>query len=328
MDKIKKIKVAFIYKENNVFLLGNHFDNTYFHFFMEELRKDESIIVTDFPTKEIFDASILKNKFDIILLWNNYGGGMPNEILGIEDLKIPVISNCADPVEAKKAIKNHKKWKIDHYFHFYNKEMFYSLYPKNFKFKTIILGLDSSLYQNVKPFQERIKNKILLTGATGNTKFFSKIINDIRTPKWNAFRFYYLRTICSKLPYVDYTQTLQHKYVNDQYPKLLEQYSASIVAATYNPNIKYWENAAAGCLTFMEVSEKNNDAELLGFIDYENAIFINEENYKKRLQEFISNPNDPRWEEIAKKGRRHTLDNLNNDRSVESLIEVIEEVIH
>jgi hypothetical protein len=46
------------------------------------------------------------------------------------------------------------------------------------------------------------------------------------------------------------------------------------------------------------------------------------------LQEFISNPNDPRWEEIAKKGRRHTLDNLNNDRSVESLIEVIEEVIH
>ena len=322
MNNVKKIKIAFIYKENNVFLLGNHFDNTYFHFFMEELRKDESIIVTDFPTKEIFDASILKNKFDIILLWNNYGGGMPNEILGIEDLKIPVISNCADPVEAKKAIKNHKKWKIDHYFHFYNKEMFYSLYPKNFKFKTIILGLDSSLYQNVKPFQERIKNKILLTGATGNTKIFSKIINDIRTPKWNAFRFYYLRTMCSKLPYVDYTTTLQHKYVNDQYPKLLEQYSASIVAATYNPNIKYWENAAAGCLTFMEITKKNR-GEYLGYVDGETCIFINEDNYQEKFKEYLNDSDNPKWEKIATAGRKFTLKNLNNEKAVKDLIEIM-----
>ena len=63
MESIKKIKVAFIYKKSNNFLTGNHFDNTYFHFFMEELRKDERIIVTDFPTREIFDASILKNHF-------------------------------------------------------------------------------------------------------------------------------------------------------------------------------------------------------------------------------------------------------------------------
>jgi hypothetical protein len=322
MESIKKIKVAFIYKKSNNFLTGNHFDNTYFHFFMEELRKDERIIVTDFPTNEIFDASILKNNFDIILLWNNHGKGMPNEILGIQDLTIPVISNNSDFVWAKKAIKNHKKWKIDHYFDFVTKEMFYSAYPKNFKFKTIIYGLDPSLYENVKPFQERIKNKILLTGATGNTKFFSKIINDIRNPKWNAFRFYHLRTMCSKLSYVDYTTTLQHKYVNDQYPKLLEQYSASIVASSYSPNIKYWENAAAGCLTFMEITKKNR-GEYVGYIDGETCIFINEDNYQEKFKEYLNDINNPKWGKIAAAGREFTLNNLNNKKAVKDLIEIM-----
>ena len=322
MSVTKKIKIAFIYKENNVFLLGNHFDNTYFHFFMEELRKDERINVTDFPTKEKFDASILKDKFDIILLCNNTGEGMPNEIVGMEELKIPVISNNADFVWAKNAIKNHKKWNIEHYFDFVSKKMFYSSYPKNFKFKTIIYGLDPSLYQNLKPFQKRIKNKILLTGAIGNTKFFSKIINDIRTPKWNAFRFYHLRTMCSKLPYVDYTPTLQHKYVNDQYPKLLEQYAASIVATSYNPNIKYWENAAAGCLTFMEITKKNR-GEYLGYIDGETCIFINEDNYQERFKEYLNDIDNPKWEKIATEGRKFTLENLNNKKAVNDLIEII-----
>jgi len=322
MDISKKIKIAFIYKKNNVFLSGKHFDNTYFHFFMEELRKDKRITIIDFPTEEKFDASILKNKFEIILLWNNIGGGMPNEIEGMEELKIPVISNVADPVWAKKAIKNHKKWKIDHYFHFYNKEMFYSLYPKNFKFKTIILGLDASLYQNVKPFQNRIKNKILLTGAIGNTKILSRIINDIKTPKWNALRFYHLRTMCSKLPYVDYTTTLQHKYVNDQYPKLLEKYSASIVAASYNPNIKYWENAAAGCLTFMEITKKNG-GEYLGYVDGETCIFINENNYEEKFKEYLNDIDNPKWGKIANQGREFTLENLNNKKAVNDLIEII-----
>ena len=323
---MKKIRVAFIYKSSNVFLSGKHFDNTYYHFFMEALKRNESIEITDFPSETHFDTSVLRDKFDIILLWENSEFGMPNELIGIQDLDIPVISRVADPVHAPKSIKLHKKWKIDCYFWMCHEDFFYELYPRKFKYKTIIFGLESSLYQNVKPFNERIKNKILLTGAIGNTKFFSRIINDIRKPKWNAYRFYYLRTLCSKLPNVDYTPTLSHKYVNDMYPKLLEKYAGSIAAASYNPNIKYLENSAAGCLTFMEITKKNR-GDYFGYKDEETAIFIDQDNYREKINEFLSDPENPKWERIAKAGREFTLKNLNNDKAVNSLVELMSSLI-
>jgi len=322
----EKIRVAFIYHKNNIFLTGKHFDNTYYHFYMEALKRNPKIDVSYFCTEEEFDTKILKDKFDIIQLWGNTKFGMPNKLIGIKDLDIPVISCVGDPVDTKESIPLHEELKIDHYFHFYSKEFFYSLYPKSFKYKTIIFGLERSLYQNVKPFENRINNKILLTGAIGNTKLWSIIINDIKRPKWNAYRFYYLRTKCSKLPYVEYTATLNHKYVNDQYPKLLEKYATVIAATTYNPNIKYWENAAAGCLTFMEITKKNK-GEYLGYIDDETAIFINKYNYEDKFKKFLNDNNNPKWKKIAEKGRKFTLENLNNDKAVEGLIEIMESLI-
>ena len=64
----------------------------------------------------------------------------------------------------------HKKWKVDYYFHFWPEPFFHSILPKNYKYKSIIYGLETSLYKNVKPFDERIKNKILNSGAIGNPK--------------------------------------------------------------------------------------------------------------------------------------------------------------
>ena len=322
----EKMKIAFIYHKNNIFLTGKHFDNTYYNFFMKALKRNQLLKITDFPSETIFDASILKDKFDIILLWENSEFGMPKEIEGIQDLDIPVISRVSDPVRAPRSIKLHKKWKINYYYWMCHEDFFYELYPKEFKYKTIIYGLESSLYQNVKPFHERIKNKILLTGAIGNQKIFSRIINDIRKPKWNAFRFYYLRTLCSKLPYIDYFSTLSHKYINDMYPKLLEQYSSAITASSYSPNIKYLENSAAGCLTFMEITKKNK-GHYFGFKDEETAIFIDENNYQEKFNEFLSNPENPKWEKIAKAGRNYVLKNLNNDKAVDSLVELMTSLI-
>jgi hypothetical protein len=320
---MKKIKVAFIYHKDNIFLSGNHFDNTYYHFYINALKRNETLDVTYVPTGDIFDASGLKDKFDIILLWENSEFGMPNELVGLDELNLPVITKVSDPFRASKSIKLHKKWKIDHYFWMCHEDFFYELYPRKFKYKTIIFGLESSLYQNVKPFNERIKNKILLTGSIGNTKFFSRMINDIRRPKWNAYRFYYLRTLCSKLPYVSYSPTLSHKYVNDMYPKLLEQYSASITASSYSPNIKYLENTAAGCLTFMEITKKNR-GDYFGYKDEETAIFIDENNYREKFNEFLSDPDNPKWERIANAGREFALKNLNNDKAVSSLVELMD----
>ena len=214
---MKKIKVAFIYHKNNIFLSGNHFDNTYYHFYINALKRNQILDITYIPTGDIFNAKILKDKFDIILLWENSEFGMPNELIGLDELNLPVITKVSDPFRTSKSIKLHKKWKIDHYFWMCHEDFFYELYPREFKYKTIIFGLESSLYRNVTPFNERIKNKILLTGAIGNSKFLSRIINDLRRPKWNAYRFYYLRTLCSKLPGISYSPMSSHNYVNDMY---------------------------------------------------------------------------------------------------------------
>lgn len=321
----KILRVAFPFKKNNTFLSGKHFDNTYYNFFMKALKRNKKISITYFPADEKFDTSILKKKFDIILLWSNNEWGTP-ELENIEQSHIPVIARGGDPKMAEKSAKNHKKWKIDHYFHFFSEDFFYQRYPKNFKYKTILFGLEPEIYQDLTSFKDRIKNKILVSGLIGNTKFISRIINDIRNPKWNSLRCKYLRTMSAKLPYVDYDSVLQTKYVNDKYPLLLSKYRASIAADTYTPVIKYWESAGAGCLTFMEISKKNK-GEYIGFRDYETAIFINEKNYQEKFEEFLNDPDNPKWENIANAGRKYALEEVNNDKAVESLVKLMEDLL-
>jgi len=320
---VTKIRVALIYEKSNVFMHGNHFDNAYYHFFVSALSRNSTLEITHFPTNDIFDASILKNKFDIILLWSNHPWGMPKKIIGIQNLDIPVIARAADPGDQNEAIKNHIKWKIDYYFHFLPESYFHEMYRDDFKFKNIIFGLESSLYKNVKPFDDRIKNKILNTGACGSNKITNKIYWFLRDRTIdNPYIGYKLRTMCNKLSYVDYTPTLMHEFVNDKFQKLLEKYMCTIAASSDTPTINFWEKAATGCLTFMEITEKNR-GEYLGYVDGKTAIFINTENYKEKFEEFLNNPEDPKWEKIASKGREYTLKNLNNDKAAESLVELM-----
>ena len=323
---MRKIKVAFIYKTSNPFMSGKHFDNTWYNFHVNSLQRNNDIDVSYFHSEDKLDASVLKDRFDIILLLSNDFSSMPKELVGIDDLDIPTICGVCDPVDAKKSIELHKKWKIDYYYDFEHEDFFYERYPKYFKYKKILLGVETRLYNNLKPFNQRIKDKILLTGAIGNKKFFSKIINDIRWPKWNAYRFYNLRTKCSSLPYVDYTSTLQHNYVNDRYPQLLEQYASSIVATTYTPNIKYWENAAAGCLTFMEITKKNR-GEYLGYEDGKTAIFIDKDNYEEKFEAYLNDLGNDKWERIAKNGREFTLKNFSNDKAATELVDLMKKLI-
>jgi hypothetical protein len=130
-----------------------------------------------------------------------------------------------------------------------------------------------------------------------------------------------LRTKCNNLSYVDYTLTQNHEYINDKYPLLLQKYRAAIAADTFSPVIKYWEIPAAGCLTFMEISEKNN-GNYIGFKDNETAIFINEKNYQEKFLEYLSDKENKKWETIAKAGNEFALKKFNNDTGVESLVEL------
>ena len=322
----KKIRVCLIYHKSNIFLTGEHFDNTYYHFFITSLKRNKDLELQLIPTDDVFDFSKLRGKYDIILLWENGPLGMPKNMQDIKEIEIPIISRVTDYGYAKKLQKLNEKCGIDYYFDFVPEDYFHEHYPDNFKYKTIIFGLESSLYNNLKPFDERIKDRILLTGAIGNKKFFSKIINDIKNPKWNAYRFYNLRTKCSDLSYVDYTPTLQHNYVNDRYPQLLEQYASSIVATTYTPNIKYWENVAAGCLTFMEITKKNR-GEYLGYEDGKTAIFIDKDNYEEKFEAYLNDLGNDKWERIAKNGREFTLKNFSNDKAATELVDLMKKLI-
>lgn len=324
----EKIKVAFIYKYDCEFLTGKFFANAYYHFFMDALKRNDKIDVTYFPADNKFDVSILKNKYQIILLPDNSPMATPDELIGIKDINIPVISRVNDPhsVEKQGKIKYHENYKIDYYFGYMHESYFHQFYPKHFKFKTIVYGLEPSLYQNLTPYNNRIKNRILNSGVIGNSKIHSKIINTIRNPKSNSYKHYKLRTLCTQLPYVDYTPTLEHEYINDKFPLLLSKYATSIAATTYFPTIRYWEIPAAGCLTFMEITDKNK-GKYLGYKDGESAIFINENNYKDKFEWYLNDLENSRWEAIANVGRDHALTELNNDKAVNSLAQLMKELI-
>ena len=204
--------------------------------------------------------------------------------------------------------------------------LYHRFYSKNSKYKTIIFGLEPSLYETVKPFENRIKKRILNSGAIGNTSLFSRLSNKFKPIHGNPFYEYRLRTLCTKLPYVDYTPTLNHEFIGDKYSILLQKYQAAIAATTFGPTIKYWEIPAAGCLTFMEITKENGGA-YLGYVDGETAIFINENNYEEKFQEYLSDPDNPKWKDIANLGRQYALENLNNDKAVDSLVDLMEELI-
>ena len=324
---MKKIKTAFIYKPSNPYMSKTAWATTYYHFFMNALNRHADLDMAYFPAEKKFDVSKLRDKFDIILLWENHPWGSPDELSGIQNLDIPVICRINDAHDAKikGKIGYHEKYKIDHYFGYLPERFFHKYYPKNFKYKVILYGVEPKLYENLTPYSKRIKKKILCSGAAASTKFSSRLRDIIRGDR-SLWKHYKLRTKCIELPYVDYTSTLQHEFINDKYPLLLMKYCTSIAAHSLYPVIKYWESTAAGCLTFMEVTEKNQ-AKILGFEDGKNAIFINEKNYEKKLSDYISDPNNAKWSEIAENGRYYTMNNLTNDVASNSLVEIFREYI-
>jgi hypothetical protein len=322
------IRVAFIFKPDYPFLTGDHFDNTTFYFFMKALKRNSKLNVTYFPSKTNFDVSQLKNNFDVILLSDNLNEGSPDELIGIREKKIPVISRVGDFHDAKRKgkIPFHKKYKIDYYFNFMHENYFYKFYPRDFNYRTIVFGVEPELYREDIPFNNRKKDKILNSGAMGNPKLKSRIINQIINPKKSGWYFYRLRTKCNSLNYVDYYGMKGKNYINTNYSELLSKYQASIAATTYYPTIKYWESTASGCLTFMEITEKNNGS-YLGFKDNETAIFINEENYQSRFQEFLNDSDNPKWKKIAEAGKNYSLKKFSNDVAIDSLVKLMEEII-
>ena len=333
----KKINVALIYRACET-LTKQHYYTYYYHFFMNALNRNERLSIKYYETEEVFNIKEISDETDIIFLVENGITGdacMPVEIKNIDTVDIPVLSKIGDThaMNKKNIEKNNDKYNITAYCGHQPEELFRKYYGNKFNFKTILIGLESALYQKILPFEERIKSKILNTGALAPTKFFSKLLSEYRSyafwrdMKGNALKQYKLRTMCNSLSYVDYTSTLDHDYVGDKYHLWLEKYCASIAATTYCYTAKYFEIPAAGCLTFMEVTDENF-ARSLGFKDNESAIFINEKNYEEKFEEYLGDINNKKWKEIATKGRKHALNNLSNDNAVDELAKFMSSLIN
>ena len=324
----KKTRIAFIYSPCET-LTKNYFFTTSYHFFMTALKRHPEIDVSYISVNETFDVLDLKGKFDVILLFGRGEGTcLPKKLTNIKKAGIPVITRVGDLHDNRLYHEDpddfHEKFNVSAYFGYQPSKNFYQYFPKNYEYQVVLYGLEPSLYKNLTPFSQRISKKILNSGAVGNTKFLSKIVNKIRNPE-NALRHYKLRTMCNKLSYVDYTPTMKHEYIGDKYPLLLQKYCASIAATSMNYTAKYFEIPAAGCVSFMEVNDVNG-AEKLGFKDSENSIFINQNNYQKKFEEYLETPDDPRWEDIAKSGTEHVMKNLTNDNAVDSLLSLIRKI--
>jgi len=322
-----KIRVAYLYNPNDPFISGDHYDNDYYYFYMHALKRNNRLDVSYFPESEEFDTTKLKGKYDIILT-ANHPSSAPKELKGIKEVGIPVIAKCGDLHFAKRyqALEYHEKYNIAAYYNLNSENYFYKFYPKHFKYKVVIMGMEPKLYQKVKPFKERIRERILVSGAMGKNKLKSRIANRVLNPRRSSWYFYKLRTKCKELPYVDFKGMKGNKFVNDDYVNYLSSYRASIAATTWFPSNKYFASTACGCMTFMEIT-KENYGEYLGYKDGESAVFINEKNYKKKFEEYLNDPNNLKWEEIANAGREHTINELNNDKAVESLIQLMEEFV-
>ena len=322
------LKVALIYKKSYNFFQQDHFDRTSYDFFFKALKRNKQLDISYYPCEKEFDVSKIKGKCNIILLPNNRTDGSPDVLIGIKNSNIPVISRTGDPHDAERynQIEFCEKNKVDYLFSNHPDSLIYKYYPQSIKQKTIIYGLEPELYQNVPPFRTRIKDRILITGKMGRTDLRNRIANYILNPRRSGWYLYKLRTLCKELSYVDYTGIKGKKYPTEDYPTYTSKYRAIIAATTFYPTLKYWENSAAGCLTFMEITEKN-DGYFLGYKDNQTSIFINEKNYQDKLEEFISDPDNPKWEQIANAGREYTMNNLTNDQAVNELVKKMHELV-
>lgn len=316
----RKIRTAFIYKKTWHRLTGKHWNDVLYNFFMNAVKRNSRIDIKYFPVEREFDVTKLSG-FDVILLPDNFNNGSPDRLVGIEKCSIPVICKAGDSHSAQweNRFDYHEKYKIDCYFNDDVPSHFYKFYPKEYEYRHMWFRFEPGKFTSISNFESRIRDRILVTGVTGKQNRILRLGLQILKPKRNDYIHYKLRTKCRMLPYADY------KFDPD-YAKLLSQYRASVAATTLSPTAKYLEVPAAGCLAFMEIT-KENEGRLLGFKDGENAIFIDEKNYKRKFQEYLADVDNPKWAKIAAAGREYVMNNLTNDRAVDQLADLMEEYV-
>ncbi len=303
------MKIAFLYHPNNHFLKPDHSDPNFYRFFMVNLKDHPGIEVT-YGRAKVFNCHKLQ-AFDVLLLYVPIKGKFIPSLMNLNTFKGKIVAMSGDCHNANRYKAYSEKLGIKNFFFTNTEEYFNKHVPpapparpsSNYNYKQIIVGIDTDIYKAAfLPWEDRIADKILNTGLVHNPHFYG------------------LRTVCNMNPHVEYKEK-KDVTVGNQFPKLLSRYRASIAACSECFTLRFLESPAAGCLTFMEDDGKNG-LETLGFTDGIDAVFITKENYKEKINEYINSVNDPKWKEIADKGRIRAL-SFTGSAGINNLIEWI-----
>lgn len=322
---MKVIRVAMVCNKSARSVNPASTRKTHYHFFMDALPRHPHLdvrFIGHYANR--LDVSMIAREYDVVLLPRVDDPTQVMALKGIRDESVPVIGWATDPHAFLKhnMLKMYTDLKIDWSFSFFPPAAFYKYYPRHIKYTQIPYGVEPKLYETVRPWEERVDDYLAISGILEESRDLPQRLYDRlyrrRPAALRPNHHYKLRTRCSKLPYVIHTKSIYPNQDTDQLPDVLSSFRAAIAATTTFSTIKYIETPAAGCLTFMEVTDQNQ-AITLGYKDGKTAVFINEYNYQDRFQEYLDDPNDVKWRRIADTGRTYTMNNLTNDTAADKL---------
>jgi len=294
------MKLAFVYNIDDVGMSGTHWTNNAYRFFIKGLTRFAGIEHETFAVRQEVDCKRFAG-FDAVIFYS-----LENLCpIGLDKLNAIKVVRAPDPhAITLEWVQTVGRGKVDLIINHHTPEYMYSYLPTCLNYEQIIFGITKELHTN-PPFDKRL-NAIVQAGEIGRDQF------------------YRLRKKCCALQGVEHV-TKSFGYTGDRYPALLSQYKAGIAACTVSSVYKYFEVPACGCLSFMEVNERNG-CDNLGSVDGKSAVFISESNYKSKIAEYVADPDNPRWRAIARKGRQVVMTQYENEAQIAKLLRAIEEV--
>lgn len=324
------VRILALYSQYNDWYTPNHRELVLYHF-ANGLNKHPKMEVCLYPHSGTIPLNRLVKEYDAIFLLSlDYSAACA--LRNLPENRIPVIARLDDPQRPTKYLIFDwlKKCRVIHGIEKFPLPCIRKYYPESIlkDYTMIQYGIEPSLFDVcVIPWEERIANEVVISGVMPPRSLIERFINSLQEDKYFRRTYHYkLRAKCAELNNVVHIRQLSRQEMAKDYATLLGNYRAAIAASTWYPVVKYFEKPASGCLTFMEVTKQNHGAEI-GFEDGVNAVFINKDNYKKRIQEYLHTPDDPKWKAIAKAGREHTLKNLNNEKAIDKLFTLFQELI-
>lgn len=325
------IRVAMVYNRSSRNADPDIQKTTRYHFFMKALPRHPHLDI-DFISHYANRLNVknIVREHDCVLL-PDIDLSAKLALKGITDHDIPVIARSSDPHVplVTDIFQLYADLKVNWSFDQFPPAAFYKYHPAHYRYTWVPYGVEPSLYKTVRPWEERVDDHIAISGILDKPDLMHRLYYRIykrRRAELSSNYHYKLRTQCSKLPYVIHTQSIYPNQGTDQLPDVLGSFRSAIAATTSYPTIKYMETPAAGCLTFMEVTDRNQAA-TFGYQDEKTAVFINSSNYKNKFQEYLDSTMDNKWRSIADAGRKYTMENLTNDKAADKVYRLLRTIL-